>query len=131
MSLQQNLVLMEHAREAYWRKHSGTSELKLRWRAIAVRHCFHVLPGESILEIGAGGGSWTEHIARVLRYENPITAAIFNEDLANDPRWQTIKNVAPTLTASLTQYPDASFDCIVGNSILCHDEYPQTLQSLF
>jgi hypothetical protein len=38
MSVQQNLLEMERQRE---------------WRAIAVRHCFHVLPGESILELGA------------------------------------------------------------------------------
>ena len=37
---------------------------KLRWRALTVRHCFHVLPGESILELGAGSGLWTEHLTR-------------------------------------------------------------------
>jgi len=33
--------------------------INLRWRAVTVRHSFHVLPGESILEIGAGGGIWS------------------------------------------------------------------------
>ena len=39
---------MERVREAYWRRFARTAPVKLRWRAIAVRHCFHALP-ESIL----------------------------------------------------------------------------------
>ena len=59
----------------------ATSPVKLRWRAVAVRHSFHVLPGESILDFGAGSGLWTEHLATVCRGEAFITAAVFNEDL--------------------------------------------------
>jgi dolichol-phosphate mannosyltransferase len=59
MSLAQNLRDMEHTREAYWRCYPSTSPMKLRWRALTVRHCFHVLPGETILEIGAGNGPAT------------------------------------------------------------------------
>ena len=76
--LQENLMEMERCRERYWRGHPGTSALKLRWRAATVRHSFHVLPGESILELGAGSGLWTEHLSTVLRGQNPITAAVFN-----------------------------------------------------
>ncbi len=82
MSLEQNLRQMEHARENYWRRYPKTSPIKLRWRALSVRHCFHVLPGESILELGAGSGLWTEHLTTVLRGENPITAAVFNEEFS-------------------------------------------------
>ena len=82
MPLIENLRRMERAREAYWLRHASTSPIKLHWRAVTVRHCFHVLPGESILELGAGSGLWTEHLTAVLRGENPITAAVFNADLA-------------------------------------------------
>ncbi len=81
MSLDQNLQEMERSRERYWQKHTGTSAVKLRWRALTVRHCFHLLPGESILELGAGSGLWTEHLAATVRGENPITAVVFNDDL--------------------------------------------------
>jgi hypothetical protein len=84
MSLEQNLREMERGREAYWLRYPATSPVKLRWRALAVRHSFHVLPGESILDLGAGSGLWTRHLAAVLRGEALITAAVFNRDL-----WET------------------------------------------
>ncbi len=50
------------------------SGLKLYWRACYVKHFFHVLPGETVLEVGAGDGAWTKKLARVFRDQNPITA---------------------------------------------------------
>src|SRR5437867_2489761 len=81
MSVEGNLRQMERSREAYWLRYPNTSPIKLRWRAVTVRHSFHVLPGESIVELGAGSGLWTEHLTNVLRGENSITAAVFNHDL--------------------------------------------------
>ena len=72
---------MELSRETYWLRYPGTSPFKLRRRALTVRHCLHVLPGERILELGAGSGLWTRQLTTVLRGENPITAAVFNEEL--------------------------------------------------
>jgi hypothetical protein len=69
MSLERNLREMERGREAYWLRYPATSPVKLRWRALAVRHSFHVLPGESILDLGAGSGLCTMHLATVLRGE--------------------------------------------------------------
>src|SRR6476661_2515059 len=84
--LAQNLREMERTREAYWLRYPGTSPTKLRWRALTVRHAFHVLPGESILELGAGSGLWTQHLSDVLRGENPITAAVFNDEFADSTK---------------------------------------------
>src|SRR3954463_16602079 len=92
MSLEANLREMERSREAYWRRYPATSPVKLRWRALTVRHCFHVLPGESILELGAGSGLWTEHLIDTLRGENPVTAAVFNPDLAAEARRRDLPN---------------------------------------
>ena len=61
MSLQENLQEMEQTRERYWLRYPSTSPTKLRWRALTIRHCFHVLPGEKILELGAGSGVWIQH----------------------------------------------------------------------
>lgn len=131
MSENENLSELERTREQYWRSYPGTSPIKLRWRALTVRHCFHVLPGESVLEIGAGTGLWTEHLTSVLRGQNPITAAIFNPDFASHPRWQSLANVQPSLLRSLDDLPGASFDYIVGTAILCHNQYQHTLRSLY
>lgn len=131
MSVEQNLGEMESHRERYWLRYPQTSPLKLRWRAIAVRHCFHVLPGESILELGAGSGLWTEHLTAVLRGENPITAAVFNSELAEEALEKRLPNVTVTEVGQLDALPEASFDYIVGTAILSHTLHAQNLQALY
>ena len=130
MSLENNLREMERTRETYWRRYPATSPVKLRWRALTVRHCFHVLPGESILEVGAGSGLWTEHLATTFRGENPMTAAIFNEDLADAARTRNLPNTRIMNIGSLGALPAESFDYIVGTAILCHDAYAEHLRAL-
>lgn len=132
MSLEQNLCEMERSRERYWSRHPISSPIKLRWRALTVRHCFHVLPGESILEFGAGSGFWTEHLTTVLRGENPITAAVFNDDLAELASRKTLPNCSVVRVNDLTvDLPAESFDYLVGTGILCHRLYPQNLRALY
>ena len=130
MSIEANLAEMEVSREAYWRRYPRTSPFKLRRRALTVRHCLHVLPGERILELGAGSGLWTEHLSTALRGQNPITGAVFNEALI-----QPSKNRQPNVdfvhvTDIARDLPAGSFDYVVGTVILCHDLYPQTLAAL-
>ena len=131
MSLDTNLRAMERSREAYWRRYPATSPVKLRWRALTVRHCFHVLPGESILELGAGSGLWTEHLANTLRGENPLTAAVFNQDLAAQAEARGLPNTRIVCLDDLGQLPQESFDYIVGTAILCHDAYAENLAALY
>ncbi len=131
MSLEQNLREMEVSRENYWRRYPKTSPIKLCWRALSVRHCFHVLPGESILELGAGSGLWTKHLTTVLRGENPITAAVFNEDLAAEAAEKTLPNTNFVHVTDFDELPAESFDYVVGTAILCHDRYAQNLAVLY
>jgi SAM-dependent methyltransferase len=129
--LGRNLSEMERSREAYWLRYPATSPIKLRWRALTVRHAFHVLPGERILELGAGSGIWTEHLADVLRGENPITAAVFNGDLADRARARKLPNVTIALIDDLgADLEPESFDYVVGTAILCHDAYAHNLRAL-
>jgi SAM-dependent methyltransferase len=132
LNLHRNLTEMERVREAYWAGHPATSPIKLRWRALAVRHCFHVLPGESILEIGAGTGLWTEHLAAVHRGENPLTAAVFDDGFATRLSSRNLPNTRVVRLRDLFRdLPAESFDYIVGTAILCHDRYPHTLTALY
>jgi dolichol-phosphate mannosyltransferase len=131
MSIERNLSEMELSREAYWRRYPGTSPFKLRRRALTVRHCLHVLPGERILELGAGSGLWTEHLTAVLRGENPITAAVFNKELADDLSAKQLPNTKVVQIANLADLPEGTFDYVIGTVILCHDLYPQTLAALY
>jgi len=128
ITVEKNLEAMERSRESYWLRYPSTSPVKLRWRAMSVRHCFHVLPGESILEIGAGSGLWTEHLVSVFRGDNPITAAVFNQDFFNAALRRQFVNTRVVLVRDLLKdLPVEGFDYIVGTGILCHDQYPQNL----
>lgn len=132
MPLETNLAEMEQARDAYWSRHNRTAPVRLRWRAIAVRHCLHVLPGESLLELGAGSGHWTLHLSSVLRGECPITAVTFNPDLALRCRAQAIPNVTVAEIRDLAaDLAGRQFDYIVGTAILSHRDYEATLSILY
>lgn len=128
MTLEQNLRDMEQGREAYWLRYPATSPVKLRWRALTVRHSFHLLPGETILELGAGSGLWTRHLLDVTRGENPITAAVFNRELLPPPQDSNARFVQ--VEDLLRDLPEASFDYIVGTAILSHNEYARNLRAL-
>ena len=132
LRLMMNLREMERSREDYWRSHPGTSPTKLRWRALTVRHAFHVLPGESILELGAGSGLWTTHLTDVLRGENPITAAVLNGELAAQAAARNLTNVAIARIDDISRdLAPESFDYVVGTAILCHAEYGLNLEALY
>ena len=130
MSIERNLAEMELSRESHWRRHPGTSPFKLRRRALTVRHCLHVLPGERILELGAGSGLWTEHLTATLRGESSITAAVFNEELLQSSSTD-LANTEFVYVQSLADLPAGQFDYIVGTLILSHKLYPQTLGALY
>jgi len=127
MEIGRNFAEMERGREEYWLRYPATSPLKLRWRALAVRHCFHVLPGETILELGSGSGLWTEHLTTVLRGENPIVGAVFNANFEGAASAKKLPNVRFEEVSSLSDLPAGSFDYVIGNAILCHDEYARSL----
>src|SRR5947209_8465060 len=122
---------MERTREAYWNAYPKTSPIKLLWRALTVRHSFHVLAGESILEIGAGSGLWTEKLAGVFRGENPITAAVFNEEFLARAENKELAQTSFVEVKDLKDLPAANFDYVVGTAILCHTLYSENLNAIF
>jgi dolichol-phosphate mannosyltransferase len=132
MSLLSNLREMERTREAYWLRYPATSPWKLHWCAVAVRHCFHILPGEAILELGAGSGPWTEQLAEVLKSRNPITATVFNDDLSSSLKRKQLRDVRVVNVVDdlSTAFAPGTFDYIIGTAILCHNEYAQNLRAL-
>jgi dolichol-phosphate mannosyltransferase len=99
-------------------------------RALTARHSFHILPGESILELGAGSGLWTEDLTDVLQEQNPITGVVFNRNLVRPSTRHSIKFLhIENLTGDLQLV--GSFDYIVGPAILRHDRYEQNLRALY
>lgn len=72
-----SLALREQYRDNYWRKHDPILEDRLLWRAQTFRHTVHLLPGETILELGCGELRFTRALLQVSRKENPITSVTF------------------------------------------------------
>jgi dolichol-phosphate mannosyltransferase len=73
------LAVRERYRDDYWRKQDPIAADRLLWRAQAFRHTVHLLPGQTILELGCGEGLFTRALLRVSRGENPITAVTFQK----------------------------------------------------
>ncbi|TFI54876.1 glycosyltransferase [Mastigocladus laminosus UU774] len=74
----QILAKREQYRDNYWLKKDPICAHRLLWRAQSFRHMVHLLPGETILELGCGQGLFTRQLAQVSRGENPITSVTFN-----------------------------------------------------
>jgi len=129
-TLEDNLREMERTREAYWRRYPATSPTKLEWRALTVRHAFHVLPGERVLELGAGSGLWTAHLAGSLKGECPITAVVFDSVFADELKARSLANTEVVAVESLDELEEGSFDYVVGTAIICHDRYGENLRAL-
>lgn len=73
------LALRERVRDSYLRKRDPIADDRLLWRAQSFRHLVHLLPGQSILELGAGEGRFTRQLSAVSRGENPVTAVSFDD----------------------------------------------------
>ena len=70
----------ERDRDRYWAGKDPICRDRLLWQAQGFRHLVHLLPGETILELGAGRGWFSDALARVSRGRNPITAVTFDAD---------------------------------------------------
>jgi nucleoside-diphosphate-sugar epimerase/SAM-dependent methyltransferase len=73
------LAERERQREQYWQKRDPILADRLLWRAQTLRHMVHLLPGQTILELGCGTGQFTQALLHVSRGENPITAVSFGD----------------------------------------------------
>ena len=78
--LSDTAALRERVREVYWKRHDPIIEDRLLWRAQSFWHLMHVLPGQTILGIGCGDGTFTRQLTKVTRGECPLTAVTFDTD---------------------------------------------------
>ncbi|MGB7158724.1 MAG: glycosyltransferase [Tepidisphaeraceae bacterium] len=124
------LGLREAYRDDYWKRRDPIYEDRLLWRAQAFRHIVHLLPGQSILELGAGAGLFTHVLARVSRRENPITAITFNPDA---PSPEGLPHSVEHLRA--TSFPGPlegrQFDFIIAMDLLDQRNCAEVLQNAF
>lgn len=84
MEIAQHLKILrdrENFRDQYWQKHDSIIKDRLLWRAQSFRHLVHLLPGQSILELGVGNGLFTQALYKVSCGENSITSVTFKEEI--------------------------------------------------
>src|SRR3989338_4404043 len=118
--LAEKLAMQERNRMGYWDHYHHFIDQRMFWRAVTTRHLFHILPGQRILEIGAGDGKFTKELAKATRHECPVTAVVFDEAylkrIENSP---PVKNVRHCL---LKDFPgrlaEERFDYVVAHQML-------------
>jgi len=111
----------ERVSDWYWTHKDILIGMRVWWRACTARHMLHLLPGETILELGCGSGTLTRALERISRGECPITAATFDQgnDLSG-PR-----NSLPSIERlRLSGFPGElegrQFDYVIASNVLDH-----------
>src|SRR5438067_9759920 len=125
-SLVSRLAVREAYRDEYWRKHDPIVDDRLLWRAQTFRHTVHLLPGQTILELGCGELRLTRALLRVSRGENAITAVTFQTSAPKASNM--VRNVE---FLPISELPGAlagrHFDCIVAMDVLDHSNSSELL----
>lgn len=119
----------EQFREHYWLKRDPINRDRLLWRAQTFRHMVHLLPNQTILELGCGRGLFTQKLFQVSRGENPITAVTFDPEAMRPdvlPAPVEFLNLARTPSALANR----NFDYIVGIDLLDNSNCAWFLQTI-
>jgi dolichol-phosphate mannosyltransferase len=116
-SLVSTVAIRERYRDEYWSKHDPIVDDRLLWRAQTFRHTVHLLPGQTILELGCGELRLTRALVQVSHGENPITAVTFQNSAPD------LSRLAPNIELlQLSELPGSlagrRFDCIVAMDLL-------------
>jgi dolichol-phosphate mannosyltransferase len=121
----------EMSREITLDKPSTWRASRLRRRAFLVAKSLPVLPGQSVLELGAGSGAWTDYLTPVFAGQNPLTAVVFNESLARKAQLKNLLNTSFIHVQDVqSAFPPDSFDCVVGTDVLTDGLCAVTLQAV-
>lgn len=124
------LAVRERYRDTYWRERDPIISHRLLWRAQSLRHTVHLLPGQSILELGSGDGRFTWALRGVTRGENPITCVTF-QSLAEG---RTHSEQGPEIL-SVSEFPGPlagrKFDCVVAMDLLDNSNAAELLSQVY
>src|SRR5437868_4806928 len=120
----------EQFRDRYWQKRDPIIKDRLLWRAQTFRHLVHLLPTQSILELGCDNGLFTHQLRKVTRSENLITAATFKEEIpAAKEENSGIEFI--NLTSFPGELNGRSFDFIIAMDLLDRSNNAWFLNQVF
>lgn len=121
------LAVRERYRDEYWRTRDPIVADRLYWRAQTFRHTVHLLPGQTILEIGAGAGMFTERLLKITGGENSITAVTFQPAMIRSGQGhRSVENL--TLAELPGIITGRTFDCVIAMDLLDAHDAPEFLQ---
>ena len=111
------LALRERIRDDYLQHRDPIAKDRMLWRAQTFRHLMHLLPGQTILELGCGTGIFTRQLVKVSRGENPITAVTF---ASKAERPNGLAREVTFIKASVLPGPlnDRRFDFVIAMDLL-------------
>ncbi|MDH4231853.1 MAG: bifunctional class I SAM-dependent methyltransferase/glycosyltransferase family 2 protein [Nitrospirota bacterium] len=126
----ETLGIRENYRDLYWLKRDPIYADRLLWRAQTFRHIVHLLPEQTILELGSGQGLFTRRLLAVSRGENPVTAVTFGPGNGH-PR--DFPSSVELLGASSLpgQLAGRSFDYIIAMDLLDKRNCAWMLQNVY
>ncbi len=129
-SIFQTLAFRERSRDEYLVRRDPIATDRLRWRAQSFRHLVHLLPGQSILELGSGQGLFTRQLVHITQGKNPITAVRFGaqSDLVGPSADSTELITAESFPGSLE---GRHFDLIVAMDLLDQRNCAAMLQKTY
>lgn len=123
LTLAESLAMREAHRAWYLRRRDPIASDRMRWRAQLFRQLVHLLPGQTILELGAGAGELTTQLVYVSRGENPITAVTFGGDCgpaAGSEQLESPESPVRHIRATALPGPlaDQQFDLVIAMDLL-------------
>jgi 2-polyprenyl-3-methyl-5-hydroxy-6-metoxy-1,4-benzoquinol methylase len=119
----------EQYRDQYWQKRDPIVKDRLLWRAQTFRHMVHLLPGQTILELGCGKGLFTQQLYHVSRGENEITAATFQDDLSLVELPSSVEVLS--LSSIVEQLDGRQYDYVVAMDLLDKSNCSWLLQQVY
>jgi dolichol-phosphate mannosyltransferase len=124
----ETLRAREAHRDRYFRERDPIAEDRMLWRAQSFRQLVHLLPGQTVLELGSGDGLLTRGLARASRGANPITAVAFGAGAGADQPESVERFTAESLPGPLA---GREFDFVVAMDLLDRTNSAWLLQEAY
>lgn len=116
-SMISSLSMRERVRDAYWTRRDPIVKDRLQWRAQSFRHIMHLLPRQTILELGCGDAIFTRCLVDTTRNECAITAVTFTPGAPRPINLPESVEFVP-LSQVLDPQTGRKFDFVIAHDML-------------